>query len=184
MVSKFIGAALERLPALPEWQEPNWVRQQGFPTFDAALRALHRPGNAAEISEEALMKSAYRRRLAFDELLASQLTLALVRSRMRRQPGRVNAGDGALVERLKGALPYTLTASQERAVADIRADLVADKRMLRLLQGDVGSGKTVVALLAMASAIEAAGKRPSWRRPRSWPVSTSSGSSPWCARSA
>jgi ATP-dependent DNA helicase RecG len=74
---------------------------------------------------------------------------------MRRQPGRVNAGDGRLVERLKGALPYTLTVSQERAVANIRADLVADKRMLRLLQGDVGSGKTVVALLAMASAIEA-----------------------------
>jgi ATP-dependent DNA helicase RecG len=155
MVGKFIGAALERLPVLPEWQEPNWLRQQEFPAFDEALRSLHRPGNAAEISEEALMKSAYRRRLAFDELLASQLTLALVRSRMRRQPGRVNAGDGRLVERLKGALPYTLTVSQERAVADIRADLVADKRMLRLLQGDVGSGKTVVALLAMASAIEA-----------------------------
>jgi ATP-dependent DNA helicase RecG len=155
MVGKFIGAALERVPPLPEWQEPNWLRQQGFPAFDEALRALHRPGNAAELSEEALMKSAFRRRLAYDELLASQLTLALVRSRMRRQPGRVNAGDGRLVALLKHKLPFPLTAAQERAVADIRGDLVADKRMLRLLQGDVGSGKTVVALLAMASAIEA-----------------------------
>ena len=74
---------------------------------------------------------------------------------MRRLPGRVNAGDGHLVERLKRALPFGLTGSQEKAVEDIRRDLVSDKKMLRLLQGDVGSGKTVVGLLAMASAIEA-----------------------------
>ena len=88
-------------------------------------------------------------------MLASQLALALVRSRMRRLPGRVNAGDGSLVAKMQKSLPFGLTGSQVRAVEDIRRDLVADKRMLRLLQGDVGSGKTVVGLLAMASAIEA-----------------------------
>ncbi|MGO4570856.1 ATP-dependent DNA helicase RecG [Microvirga sp. 2TAF3] len=155
MVGRYMGAALERVPPLPEWQDDAWLGRNALPPFNRALADLHRPGEAAALSEEALAKSAPRRRLAYDELLASQLALALVRSRMRRLPGRVNAGDGHLVERLKNALPFGLTASQAQAVEDIRRDLVADKKMLRLLQGDVGSGKTVVGLLAMASAIEA-----------------------------
>lgn len=155
MVAKYVGTALERVPTLAEWQDPAWLSRNSLPAFDAALSAIHKPDSAAQVSEDALAKSASRRRLAYDELLASQLALALVRSRMRRLPGRVNAGDGHLVEKLKNALPFGLTGSQAKAVEDIRRDLVADKRMLRLLQGDVGSGKTVVGLLAMASAIEA-----------------------------
>jgi ATP-dependent DNA helicase RecG len=155
MLTRYVGAALERVPPVPEWQDAGWLRQNRFPSFGEALHALHRPGDVAEVSEDALAKSVPRRRLAYDELLASQLALALVRSRMRRLPGRVNAGDGRLVAVLKRQLPFGLTTSQEKAVEDIRRDLVAEKRMLRLLQGDVGSGKTVVGLLAMASAIEA-----------------------------
>jgi len=155
MVGRYMGAALERLPTLPEWQDPAWLARNALPPMAQALTLLHRPDDPRALTDEALAKSAPRRRLAYDELLASQLALALVRSRMRRLPGRVNAGDGHLVEKLKRALPFGLTASQEKAVEDIRRDLVADKRMLRLLQGDVGSGKTVVGLLAMASAIEA-----------------------------
>jgi ATP-dependent DNA helicase RecG len=155
MVGKFVGAALERVPALPEWQDRAWLDRNAYPAFNDALPALHLPDNASQLSEEMLLKSAPRKRLAYDELLASQLALALVRSRMRRLPGRANAGDGRLVARLTSALPFGLTASQDKAVAEIRADMVADKRMLRLLQGDVGSGKTVVGLLAVASAIEA-----------------------------
>jgi ATP-dependent DNA helicase RecG len=155
MVGKFIGAALERVPHLPEWQDPAWLDRNALPEFRHALFALHRPDSASQLSEEAIAKSTPRRRLAYDELLASQLALALVRSRMRRLPGRVNAGDGRLVETLKRALPFGLTSSQAQAVEDIRRDLVSDKKMLRLLQGDVGSGKTVVGLLTMASAIEA-----------------------------
>jgi ATP-dependent DNA helicase RecG len=155
MVGKFAGAALDRIPSLPEWQDPAWIARNRWPPFGDALLALHRPDDAAELSEEALARSPARRRLAYDELLASQLALALVRSRMKRLPGRVNAGDGRLVERIRNALPFGLTPSQKKAIEDIRKDLVSDKRMLRLLQGDVGSGKTVVGLLAMASAIEA-----------------------------
>src|SRR5215203_5947796 len=155
MLTRYVGAALERVPPVPEWQDSGWLRQNRFPSFGEALHALHRPGDVAEVSEDALAKSVPRRRLAYDELLASQLALALVRSRMRRLPGRINAGDGRLVAVLRKALPYALTGAQARAVEDIRRDLVADTRMLRLLQGDVGSGKTAVALLAMASAIEA-----------------------------
>ncbi len=155
MVGKFAGAALDRLPRLPEWQDPAWTARNRWPSFGDSLLFLHRPDDAAGLSEEALARSPARRRLAYDEILASQMALALVRSRMKRLPGRVNAGDGSLVERIRNALPFGLTPSQGKAVEDIRKDLVADKRMLRLLQGDVGSGKTVVGLLAMASAIEA-----------------------------
>jgi ATP-dependent DNA helicase RecG len=155
LIARFVGAALERLPALPEWQDRAWLERNGFPPFADALRALHGPKDPDELTEEALARNPNRRRLAYDELLASQLALALVRSRMRRLPGRQNAGDGSLVKTIADALPFALTGAQRRAVEDIRRDLVSDKRMLRLLQGDVGSGKTAVALLAMASAIEA-----------------------------
>ena len=155
LIARFVGAALQRVPDLPEWQDPAWIERGGFPGFGAALRALHEPADAAEVSEEALARSPSRRRLAYDELLASQLALALVRSRMRRLPGRQNAGDGSLVKTIIDGLPFALTGAQRRAVEDIRQDLLSDKRMLRLLQGDVGSGKTAVALLAMASVIEA-----------------------------
>jgi ATP-dependent DNA helicase RecG len=155
LIGRFVGAALERVPTLPEWQDRAWLERNVFPAFAEALHALHGPKDPAELAEEALTKNPSRRRLAYDELLASQLALALVRSRMRRLPGRQNAGDGSLVRKITKALPFALTGAQRRAIEDIRRDLVSDKRMLRLLQGDVGSGKTAVALLAMASAIEA-----------------------------
>ncbi|KQP51247.1 ATP-dependent DNA helicase RecG [Methylobacterium sp. Leaf465] len=157
-ISKLAHAALERLPVLPEWQDPAWIAREGLPAFADALRAEHRPEVAPPPVPEgggAAPRSPARRRLAYDELLASQLALALMRARNRRAPGRANAGDGRLSGRIEAALPFGLTGAQSRAVAEIRADLASDRRMLRLLQGDVGSGKTAVALLAMASAVEA-----------------------------
>ena len=97
-------------------------------------------------------------RLAYDELLAGQLALALVRAHQRTLPGRGSSGDGRLRAKVIAALPYSLTPSQGRAVDDIVADLARPQRMLRLLQGDVGSGKTVVALLAAATVVEAGGR--------------------------
>ncbi|KQP33107.1 ATP-dependent DNA helicase RecG [Methylobacterium sp. Leaf102] len=156
-ISKLAHAALERLPVLPEWQDPAWLARENLPTFADALRAEHRPENAPPPVPDGATsapRTPARRRLAYDELLASQLALALLRARNRRAPGRANAGDGHLKDRIEAALPFGLTGAQKRAVAEIRADLASDRRMLRLLQGDVGSGKTAVALLAMASAIE------------------------------
>src|SRR5215207_4867287 len=151
LVGKFVGAALARVPALPEWQDQAFLEQSRFPAFGEALHQLHRPAAAADVSPEAAAASPAWRRLAYDELLASQLA----RSRMRRLPGRSNAGDGRIAKRITAALPFALTGAQQRALAELRRDMGSDKRMLRLLQGDVGSGKTAVALLAMASAIEA-----------------------------
>jgi ATP-dependent DNA helicase RecG len=140
-------AALERLP---EWQEAGWVARERFPAFAAALATLHRPRDPADVLPEGLAWS----RLAYDELLAGQLALALVRAHLRRPAGKATQATGHLRRKLIEALPYSLTPSQTRAVADIVADLERPQRMLRLLQGDVGSGKTVVALLACAAAIE------------------------------
>ena len=150
-VRRAMDGAVARLPELPEWQDEAWLSRERFPTFADALRHLHRPAEPHDIAPESLAWT----RLAYDELLAGQLALALVRSHMRRQAGRGSASEGRLRARILKALPYSLTHSQQQAVNDIINDLALPQRMLRLLQGDVGSGKTVVALVAAAAVIEA-----------------------------
>jgi ATP-dependent DNA helicase RecG len=150
-VRRAMEGAVARLPDLPEWQHEAWLSRERFPAFASALRHLHRPSEPHDILPESLAWT----RLAYDELLAGQLALALVRSHLRRQAGRGSASEGRLRARILKALPYALTHSQQQAVNDIINDLALPQRMLRLLQGDVGSGKTVVALVAAASVIEA-----------------------------
>jgi ATP-dependent DNA helicase RecG len=154
VLRKAIEAALERLPKLPEWIDPAIRKQRQWDAWSDALRAAHHPQSDGELST----LTPPRMRLAYDELLSNQLALAIVRSRNKRKAGRSNKGNGALRRRIIGELPYTLTKSQEQATAEIIADMAEPTRMLRLLQGDVGSGKTVVALLAMANAVEAGGQ--------------------------
>ncbi len=144
-------AALERLPELPEWQDPALVAKAGWTSFRATLQAMHHPRNLADLDPQG---PAYRR-LAYDEFLAGQLALQLVRARQRGPRGKALLGDGRLRQALLARLPYQLTGAQARAIAEIEADLAKPERMLRLLQGDVGAGKTVVALMAMAIAVEA-----------------------------
>ncbi len=150
-VRKALDLALDRLPDLAEWQDAAWLKRNGFPSFAEALRCVHRPASPADLEPT----SAAWSRLAYDELLAGQLALALLRGHMRTRAGRGSAAEGVLRTRIAAALPYSLTPSQQRAVADIIADLALPNRMLRLLHGDVGSGKTVVALFAAATVIEA-----------------------------
>jgi ATP-dependent DNA helicase RecG len=203
MLRRAITAALAKLPALPEWLDPAHLVHAPWPDFAGALGKLHRPSEPADVAPDGKAWS----RLAYDEMLASQLALALVRAHLRRPAGRrvekapdhlplegggrpapagregVTAaqqarpgyhptpdrlrrsdpppsgeGEGALQAKLTAALPFALTASQQAAIADIARDLARPERMLRLLQGDVGAGKTVVALFACAAAIEAGGQ--------------------------
>ena len=146
-----IAQALQKLPDLPEWISPEILRRCQFPSIAEALHRVHVPVELTDI----LPEKPFWSRLAFDELLAGQLALALVRAQLRRPAGDRHAGDGHLRNRIIDALPYSLTASQQQAVAAISDDLRQPVRMLRLLQGDVGSGKTVVALLAAAAVTEA-----------------------------
>ncbi len=149
-LSRAVHQALDRCPDLPEWQDPAWFRKQGWPGFRAALRKLHAPQAAADLEPT----TPERQRLAFDELLASQLALSLARARMRRQQGRSIRGDGVLRARALSALGFKLTPSQEQALTEIFAAQASGQRMLRMLQGDVGAGKTLVAFFAMLNAIE------------------------------
>src|ERR1700731_1687885 len=146
-----MAQALQKLPALPEWISPEVIRRCKFPDVAEALNRVHMPVELTDI----LPDGPFWSRLAFDELLAGQLALALVRAQLRRPAGDRHAGDGHLRNKIIDALPYALTASQREAAAAITDDLRQPVRMLRLLQGDVGSGKTVVALLAAAAVTEA-----------------------------
>src|SRR5215472_10315713 len=150
-LKRAIAQALAKFPDLPEWISPEVVRRCHFPPIKQALNRLHRPLEPTDT----LPDGPFWSRLAFDELLAGQLALALVRAQLRRPAGNRHAGDGHLRKKIIDALPYALTNSQRKALAAIAEDLRQPVRMLRLLQGDVGSGKTVVALLAAAAVVEA-----------------------------
>ena len=149
-LGKALRGALERAPDLPEWDDPRLVAREGWPAWKEAVSRVHAPTEP----DDFLPADPARRRLAYDELLASQLSLVLVRAKARDKAGRALPGTGVLCERVKAALPFRLTGAQDRCLAEIAADMAAPVRMLRLLQGDVGSGKTVVALLSMLRAVE------------------------------
>ncbi len=149
-IRRFALEAVERAPELPEWLDTAHVGGNRWPGWRAALRAMHAPESDVDLAPE----SAVRSRLAYDELLAHQLSLALRKQARRAEPASTLPPSG-LADALEGALPFAFTGAQTRALADIRTDLASGERMSRLLQGDVGSGKTVVALLAMADAVAA-----------------------------
>ena len=148
---KAIQAALGGLPNLPEWIDAAFLDKNGWRSFTESVKQLHAPGSADDL----LPSHPARQRLAYDELLANQLALAILRQHMKRRAGRAIAAPGRLGKAIVEALPFALTGAQTRALAEIDADMADPLHMLRLLQGDVGSGKTVVALLAMATAVEA-----------------------------
>lgn len=150
VLRKAMGHALKSVPQLGEWQDPTFITQQKWPRWHDAVQRLHAPESEADLDAEHPARS----RLAYDELLANQLTLAMVRNRQRHVQGRAFQGDQRLRNTLIDNLPFTLTGAQERALNEIYSDMESPLRMLRLLQGDVGSGKTVVAALAMMAAVE------------------------------
>lgn len=158
VLGRAVRAALECAPDLGreagEWIDAAFIARQTWPGWRDALIAAHGPEDEADLFPTAQA----RRRLAYDELLANQLALGLVRLNMRRVRGRAVRGTGELAAKVRQALPFSLTGSQESAIEEIAGDQASDDRMLRLLQGDVGSGKTVVALLAMLGVVEAGGQ--------------------------
>jgi ATP-dependent DNA helicase RecG len=143
-----LAQALALLPELPEWHDPALLKRENWSPFAESLRAVQAPG-AGEPDRR------LRTRLAYDELLAGQVAIALIRGRVRARSGQPLIGDSHLRDIAMARFGYPPTASQEKALQEIDADLASPRRMLRLLQGDVGSGKTLVALLAMLRAVEA-----------------------------
>lgn len=149
-VRKAVQGSLTMLPDMPEWLDEAHQKREKWADWKSSVEQLH---NLKDVSG-LLPSHPARSRLAYDELLANQLALAIVRMKQRKQNGRAWAPTGALHDRLEKALPFKLTNAQNRALSEIDADMKAPLRMLRLLQGDVGSGKTVVAAMAMMNVIE------------------------------
>ncbi|PTX48599.1 ATP-dependent DNA helicase RecG [Gemmobacter caeni] len=154
VLAKAAQAAVARAPELAEWIDGPLKRREGWPDWHAAVQAVHAPESAADLAPAA----AARARLAYDELFAHQVTLALARMRARRGKGRASVGTGVLQRKVLDSLPYGPTGAQSRAVGEIAADMASGLRMNRLLQGDVGAGKTLVALMALLVAVEAGGQ--------------------------
>lgn len=150
-LGRIVNAAAGSAKGLPEWADGELIKRQNWPSFGDALIFVHSPTDETDILPEA----PARRRLAYDELLARQIALQLSAVARRRIPGRAIKGDGRFTSPLLAALPFTPTGAQRRAFDDIDADIAVDTPMLRLLQGDVGSGKTLVAAHALARACEA-----------------------------
>ena len=151
---KATAGLLADLPDLPEWIDPALHAREGWPTWAQALEMAHRPQSSLDLAAT----SAARQRLAYDEVFAHQLTLALARAQQRRGRGRVTAGDGTKQRKVLAALGFSPTGAQTCAVAEIAEDMAKPHKMNRLLQGDVGSGKTFVAFMALLSAVEAGGQ--------------------------
>ena len=151
---KAANSALERLPELTEWIDTAQKKKADWPDWAEAIQRAHHPESLEALSPDAPV----RERLAYDELFAHQLTLALARRRERRGKGARSTGTGQLQRKVLASLPYRPTGAQMRAIAEISADMDLPQRMNRLLQGDVGAGKTLVAFMAMLIAVEAGGQ--------------------------
>ncbi|WP_428428694.1 ATP-dependent DNA helicase RecG [Pararhizobium sp.] len=154
ILRKAVEAALPRIPDFPEWIEEALMQKQGFQSARDCFLALHDPRDETDLDPQA----PARRRLAYDEFLAGQLSLSLVRQRLRKVAGIPVHATGKLSKPVLAALPFSLTGSQTVAIGEVLKDMAGTERMLRLLQGDVGSGKTAVALMSMLAAVEAGGQ--------------------------
>ena len=148
---KAVMGALQTLPTLPEWLDEAMLKQQDWPSFHEAIIRLHAPEHPVDVKVDA----PPRLRLAYDELFAKQLAMALVRENTRRTKGRPLKATGQYVDDLLKGAPFKPTGAQTDAFAEISADMTSPYRMARLLQGDVGAGKTFVAAMACAQAAEA-----------------------------
>jgi len=151
---KIMRGALIKIPELEEWQDAAFIKQQKWLRWHEALKQAHNPQSEDDLSPH----HPARERLAYDELLANQLTIALMRLQQKKAKGRELLGDEALTQKALAALPFELTQSQKQAIEEIRNDMKQPTRMLRLLQGDVGSGKTAVGFMALIHAIGSGGQ--------------------------
>ena len=154
LMAKAVRSAMDKLPDLPEWIEPSVLRDNGWPDLTTAVREAHAPKGAADVAAH----SPARARLAYDEFLAHQLTKAIARAQARVKTGRITAGTGQLQSKVLEQLPYAPTGAQRQAISEIGADMASPRRMNRLLQGDVGAGKTLVGFIALLQAVESGGQ--------------------------
>ncbi|MDG1531658.1 MAG: ATP-dependent DNA helicase RecG [Paracoccaceae bacterium] len=154
MITKAIKGVMLGLPMVEEWIDPSQKAQAEWPDWNLAITKAHHPKNMGDFGAN----TPERLRLAYDEMFAHQITLALARARNSAKLGRISKSTGKLQNKVLATLPYKPTSAQARTIKEIQADLNSNKRMNRLLQGDVGAGKTLVALMALLAVVEAGGQ--------------------------
>ncbi len=154
LMVKATTAAVLRAPELTEWIDPALIERENWPDWLSAVQSAHAPEGSGDLA----LTAPVRERLAYDELFAHQVTLALARARRRRRAGRPSVATGKLQSKVLKALPYRPTGAQDRAIREIAEDMASPDRMNRLLQGDVGAGKTLVGLMSLLVAVEAGGQ--------------------------
>ena len=150
IVIKYLEKILQSLPKFNEWIDNKTLNKYTFNNWGKSIQAIHNPDN----SEDLINNNIYRKRLAYDELLAHQLAIAIIRNSNQKQKGLSFSSKDNLVDKFKKTLPFKLTKSQLNSWIEIEKDLISNNQMIRLLQGDVGSGKTVVALLSMLFSVD------------------------------
>lgn len=149
-----ITEALKLIPDFPEWIDQNFLKKQNWQSWKNSILAMHYAKTSTPPHYGESKNDKVRRRLAFDELLAEQIANLIAKDQMQKQVGKRLVAGNILYKKLLEILPFKLTVGQEKVFTEIENDLVSDKKMLRILQGDVGSGKTIVAFLAMLLAVE------------------------------
>lgn len=150
VMARIINDATKKAAILPEWLDEGLMKREGWPTWNDALDNAHHPTSLADTTNDAQSRT----RLAYDEILANQLALEIMRRQTKKKKGRVLEATSNLIDKVKSTLPYQLTGAQQKSIEEIKQDMALPSAMMRLLQGDVGSGKTVVALLSMLIAVE------------------------------
>ena len=150
IISKYIEQIIKNIPDLNEWIDEIYLIKYRFLNWKNSIVRIHNPDKIEDINNQ----NIYRRRLAFDELLAHQLAIAIIRNYNQKKKGIVISSNNKLYEKFLKNLKFKLTTSQKKVVEEITIDLESENQMIRLLQGDVGSGKTVVALIAMLKTVE------------------------------
>ncbi len=150
IISKYIDKIIKNIPDLNEWIDEIYIKKYRFSNWQNSIKRIHNPNKIEDISNQ----NIYRRRLAFDELLAHQLAISIIRNYNQKKKGIVISSNNKLYEKFLKNLKFELTNSQKKIVEEITIDLESENQMIRLLQGDVGSGKTIVALIAMLKTVE------------------------------
>ena len=148
-IQKSINSALINLDPLPEWIPDDKIKTNNWPNWNEAIKKIHNPVNTSDS-----VNSLFLERLVFDELLAQQLTIRLIKNKISHTQGVAIRRNNKLIKKLEENLDFSLTSDQLKTIEEISNDQSKPNKMLRLLQGDVGSGKTIVALFAMMQCLE------------------------------
>ena len=148
-ISKIIIESLDKIPDIPEWLSEKTVKENQFVSWKTSIKKIHVPDDIYDND----LNNIYRRRLALDELIANQISMKMLKNKISKNKNNPVINESKLITEFYKSIPFKLTQNQEEVINEIKNDISSKTTMIRMLQGDVGSGKTIVALISMLYAI-------------------------------